>query len=58
MCCSEESQCFFLKINSTFSLFFFSFFLATPPAYGNSQARDQIQTAAVTYTTPAAMLDP
>lgn len=32
--------------------------MATPAAYGISWAKDQIQVAAVTYATAAAMLDP
>ena len=40
-----------------FSPFFF-FFLATPTAYRSSQARNQIQAAAVTYGTAVAMPDP
>ena len=34
------------------------FFLATPTTYENSQAREWIRTAAATYTTAAAALDP
>ena len=33
-------------------------FLASLMAYGNFQARDQIQAAAITYTTAATMLHP
>ena len=33
-------------------------FSATPAAYGNSQARDQIRAGAVTYGTAAATPDP
>ena len=36
---------------------FLSFLLAVPRAYRSSQARDQIQATAVTYTTAAATLD-
>ena len=32
--------------------------MATPMAYGSSQARDLIQATAVTYATPAAKPDP
>ena len=41
-------------------IFFFSFFLfmATPEAYGSSQARGQIGAAAVAYATATAILDP
>ena len=38
-------------------LYFFSF-LVTSAAYGSSQARDQIQAAAVTYATVVATVDP
>jgi len=34
------------------------FLMATPAAYENSQARDRIRDAAVTYMTAAATLDP
>ena len=39
-------------------ILFFFFFLAVPVAYGNSQARDRIQAAAVIHAIAAAMLDP
>ena len=40
-----------LKIDFTCFLLFFLLFMATPVAYGSSQARDQIQDASTTYTT-------
>ena len=38
--------------------FFFFFFLATPVAYGISQARDPFPAEVVTYAAAAAMPDP
>ena len=35
----------------------FIYFLATPVAYGSSQARDQIHATAMTYDTAVAMPD-
>ena len=48
----------FLFSLTFFVVFILFFFLATPMAYGRSQARDQIQAAAATYATAAAMPDP
>ena len=47
-CCAELIKLFF----------FLFFFLATPIAYGNSQARDRIWASAVTCATAVAMPDP
>ena len=50
-----------ISLNSNDTLkrfFFFFFFLATLTAHGSSQARDQIQATAVTYTTAVATMDP
>ena len=48
-----------LSIVTSLPFFFFFFFLATPMAYGSSQARDRIQATDATYATAAAaMLDP
>ena len=39
-------------------IFIFHPFSATPTAYGDSQASDQIRAGALTYATAEAMLDP
>ena len=46
------------NIPQIFLINFFFFFLATPTAYGSSQARDGIPDAAAIYATAMATLDP
>ena len=55
---SLKSGSLTLFASEFFLPFFFFFFLATPTAYRSSQARNQIQAAAVTYGTAVAMPDP
>ena len=53
-----DLQIFSSVLYTVFTFFFFSFLMATPAAFGNSQARGQIKAAAAGYVIAIAKPEP